>query len=87
METHTDTEEAKAWVSTFVHWYNHTHQHSGIQFVTPYARHAGYDNEIYPNSPVQRVRVAYSLFILPGQSGGRLTKDFALFASREHALF
>ena len=33
------TELALEWVRTFVHWYNNIHQHSGINFVTPNARH------------------------------------------------
>ena len=39
-------EEAKAWVSQFVTWYNKEHLHSGIQFVTPEQRHNGLDEEI-----------------------------------------
>jgi putative transposase len=34
-------EAARAWVATFVQWYNEHHQHSGIRFVTPAARHSG----------------------------------------------
>lgn len=37
---------ARAWVATFVAWYNHEHLHSGIQFVTPAQRHHGLDVEI-----------------------------------------
>lgn len=36
-------ENARQWVARFVAWYNHSHQHSGIGFVTPAARHAGDD--------------------------------------------
>ena len=39
-------EEAREWVRRFVHWYNHEHRHSKIQFVTPAQRHAGEDVEI-----------------------------------------
>jgi len=39
-------EEAQAWVITFVDWYNNVHQHSGINFVTPNARHQGLDKAI-----------------------------------------
>jgi len=39
-------EDARRWVAAFVHWYNHEHQHSGIGFVTPADRHAGFDVEI-----------------------------------------
>ncbi len=34
---------ARAGVARFVEYYNHEHQHSGIGFVTPAERHAGYD--------------------------------------------
>jgi transposase InsO family protein len=34
---------ARAWVVTFMHWYNHEHLHSGIRFTTPASRHAGTD--------------------------------------------
>jgi transposase InsO family protein len=36
-------ERARQWVARFVTWYNHEHQHSGIGFVTPAARHVGDD--------------------------------------------
>jgi putative transposase len=37
---------ARAWVRSFVSWYNEEHQHSAIRFVTPADRHAGRDVEI-----------------------------------------
>jgi transposase InsO family protein len=36
-------EEAEAWVTEFVRWYNTEHLHSGIGFVTPECRHHGED--------------------------------------------
>ena len=39
-------EEAREWVLKFVLWYNHVHQHSGINFVTPSTRHEGLDTII-----------------------------------------
>lgn len=39
-------DEARCWVDTFVDWYNNTHLHSGIKFVTPADRHKGKDIEI-----------------------------------------
>ena len=39
-------EAARAWVVTFVRWYNTEHLHSGIRFVTPMDRHEGRDAEI-----------------------------------------
>lgn len=39
-------EQALDWVEKFVYWYNNIHQHSGISFVTPSARHSGKDADI-----------------------------------------
>ena len=36
-------EEARAWVVDFVAWYNESHLHSSISFVTPEDRHSGRD--------------------------------------------
>lgn len=36
-------EEARTWVREFVAWYNDEHQHSGIGYVAPAARHDGTD--------------------------------------------
>jgi putative transposase len=36
-------ETARAWVTRFVQYYNHEHQHSGIGYVAPAERHAGSD--------------------------------------------
>jgi len=39
-------EAAREWVYSFVNWYNDTHRHSGIKFVTPNQRHNGEDIEL-----------------------------------------
>lgn len=39
-------DEARVWAAEFVHWYNHEHRHSGIQYVSPAQRHAGQDHAI-----------------------------------------
>jgi transposase InsO family protein len=39
-------DEARAWVTNFVRWYNTEHLHSGICFVTPDDRHHGLDANI-----------------------------------------
>ena len=41
-----DLASARQWAAEFVHWYNHEHRHSGIQFVTPQQRHTGQDKVI-----------------------------------------
>jgi len=42
----TDLQEARKWILSFVHWYNHEHRHSGLKFLTPYQRHTGLDQGI-----------------------------------------
>lgn len=37
---------AEAWMENFTQWYNKSHLHSGIKFVTPYQRHHGLDKNI-----------------------------------------
>lgn len=37
---------ANQWVSNFVAWYNNSHLHSGIKFLTPQSRHNGEDQMI-----------------------------------------
>ncbi|EAU67410.1 transposase [Stigmatella aurantiaca DW4/3-1] len=39
-------ESASTWMEGFVAWYNGQHLHSGLQFVTPNARHFGQEHEI-----------------------------------------
>lgn len=39
-------EEARAWVARFSTWYNDSHRHSAIRFVTPNERHRGDDKAI-----------------------------------------
>jgi putative transposase len=39
-------EAARSWVAGFVDWYNTTHRHSAIRFVTPDQRHFGQEAEI-----------------------------------------
>ncbi|CAI2535281.1 Uncharacterised protein [Serratia liquefaciens] len=39
-------EEARAWVESFVSWYNEEHRHSGISYVTPGQRHRGEDRTL-----------------------------------------
>src|SRR5471032_2866897 len=41
-----DLDEARAWATHFVHWYNVEHRHSGIRYVSPAQRHAGDDHAI-----------------------------------------
>lgn len=41
--------DARTWVQFFVTWYNDTHLHSALRFVTPSDRHNGKDIEILAN--------------------------------------
>lgn len=42
----TDIDDARQWVHSFTHWYNHEHKHSGIRFVSPMQRHRSEDKDI-----------------------------------------
>ncbi|MCU7805777.1 MAG: IS3 family transposase [Candidatus Thiodiazotropha sp. (ex Lucinoma borealis)] len=37
---------AREWINTFVRWYNGTHRHSGLKYVTPEQRHRGQDTAL-----------------------------------------
>ncbi len=39
-------DEARQWVARFVQWYNTSHLHSSIRFVTPQDRHSGKEVEV-----------------------------------------
>jgi len=39
-------DEARAWVLSFVHWYNTEHKHSKLKFTTPQQRHSGHAEAI-----------------------------------------
>lgn len=44
-----DIDEARAWVADFVSWYNESHLHSAIGYVTPGQRHRMEDKKILEN--------------------------------------
>lgn len=39
-------QDARSWVTAFVHWYNTQHLHSALRFVAPGDRHAGREEDI-----------------------------------------
>ena len=41
-----DVQQARQWMTGFVHWYNDQHRHSSIKFVTPAQRHVGSDKTL-----------------------------------------
>jgi putative transposase len=45
-------DNARAWVTEFVQWYNNEHLHSAIAFTTPASRHRGEDTKILANRDV-----------------------------------
>jgi len=45
----TSLDAAREWVHVFVRWYNETHRHSGIRFITPADRHSGKERDILAN--------------------------------------
>ena len=42
-------EEARAWMLSFVRWYNYEHKHRNLKFVSPAQRHDGKDAAIFVN--------------------------------------
>ena len=54
-------DEARAWVQSFVQWYNTEHRHSAIRFVTPDQRHRGEDKALLAerHRVYQRARAAH----------------------------
>ncbi|MGB9619464.1 MAG: IS3 family transposase [Armatimonadota bacterium] len=40
-------EHAREWMAAFIHWFNNTHLHSALGYVTPADRRAGRDVEIF----------------------------------------
>lgn len=40
-------DEARAWALRFERWYNHTHKHRNLKFVSPAERHCGVDQAIF----------------------------------------
>ncbi|CBL46585.1 Integrase, catalytic region [gamma proteobacterium HdN1] len=38
--------DAREWAGEFIHWYNHIHKHSKLNYVTPNERHLGLDQAI-----------------------------------------
>lgn len=64
--------EARAWVGSFVDWYNHEHKHSAIKFVTPNQRHNGLDKAILENRKevIEQAKKNH-----PKRWNGRKTRD------------
>lgn len=67
-------EEAREWVQRFVKWYNLTHLHSGINFITPYQRHYGLDKRIIEN----RIKVYEEAKIRHPERWSGDTRDWSL---------
>jgi putative transposase len=45
--TFTSIDHARSWYADFVHWYNTTHLHSALGYVTPHQRRSGEADQIY----------------------------------------
>nr|WP_231372030.1 MULTISPECIES: IS3 family transposase [unclassified Thioalkalivibrio] len=68
-----DLEAARQWVLDFVHWYNHEHRHSAIQYVTPAERHRGRDRHLLAR---RKHRYEEARAAKPGRWGGRPVRDW-----------
>lgn len=69
-----DRTEAREWVLRFVHWYNHEHRHSGLNFLTPSQRHRGQSEQVFEKRR-QVYEAAKALH--PGRWSGA-TRDWSL---------
>lgn len=67
-------DEARAWALRFERWYNHTHKHRNLKFVSPAERHCGADRAIFSARSViyEQARAKY-----PGR-WTRNTRDWSL---------
>ena len=66
--------EARAWVLSFVHWYNEEHRHSGLNFLSPNQRHNGSANQILE----QRKQVYEQAKSLHPERWSRETRNWTL---------
>lgn len=66
-------EAARSWVHTFVGWYNNAHQHSGICYVTPAARHAGKDKALLA---AREALYEHTKALRPARWRGRPTRNW-----------
>ena len=68
-------EEARAWMSLFEKWYNYSHHHSGIKFLTPNQLRSGNGPEVLKNR--QKVYEAAKARY-PERWNGRKTRDWSM---------
>lgn len=68
-----DIDAARQWVHTFVSWYNTTHRHSAIGFVTPEQRHNGLDVAILNR---RKAVYEYARLAKPQRWKGRKTRNW-----------
>ena len=66
-------EIARAWVIRLVHWYNHEHLHSGINFVTPNQCHTG----VYVNVLNRRKEVYEQAKLKHPERWSKSTRDWS----------
>lgn len=66
-------EHAREWMAGFVHWYNHEHLHSALGYVSPIAKRAGHDIELFAKRN-QTIEAARELN--PERWGSRATRTW-----------
>lgn len=67
-------EAAREWALGFVRWYNHTHKHRNLKFVSPAERHSGADRAIF----AARQRTYEQARTRHPQRWSRATRDWSL---------
>jgi transposase InsO family protein len=52
-------DEAREWVLQFTRWYNTTHKHRGLKFVSPHERHCGTATSIMVNRCIGKLNALF----------------------------
>lgn len=71
----TKIDDARDWVLQFTRWYNHTHKHRGLKFVSPQERHCGSATTITAH---RHAVYAEAKARHPQRWGKRPTRDWSL---------
>lgn len=66
-------DHARKWFADFINWYNTSHKHSWLQYITPFQKRSGLQHEIFSNrnTVIEAAKEKY-----PHRWGNRATKKY-----------
>jgi transposase InsO family protein len=66
-------DHARKWFADFINWYNTSHKHSGLQYITPFQKRSGLQHEIFSNrnAVIEAAKEKH-----PHRWGNRATKKY-----------